>query len=191
MFDAALKALSQMFTRPFRAVLLKAVGLAVAFLVVVQLALFRVLHWITETGLAWLEQVIGPVSHTTVAVLDWVVALALGLGLFTGAAMLMPAVTSLVASFFADEIGALVEATHYPDDPPGAALPLWLAGWEGIKGALLATVVYLLATILLLFAGAGVVVFFVATAWAQQDYSSRLSFRYRSSTSRRRCSAWR
>jgi uncharacterized protein involved in cysteine biosynthesis len=88
------------------------------------------------------------------------------MGLFAGAVFaLMPAVTALVASFFADEIAELVERSHYPADPPGVAPPLWLAIREGTKTALLAVEVYLCALQFLLFAGAGVVLFFVATAW--------------------------
>lgn len=167
MLDAALKAFAQMFTGRFRTVLLKSIGLAIMFLAVIHAALFRLLHWLSDIGLTWLEQAIGPVSHTAITVLDWVVAIALGVGLFGGAVMLMPAVTSLVASCFADEIGALVEGSYYPADPPGVALPLWLAAWEGIKAALLATIVYIGASAFLLFAGFGIVLYFFATAWVQ------------------------
>ena len=38
-------------------------------------------------------------------------------------AFLMPAVTALVASLFADEIAETVERTYYPADPPGKPLP--------------------------------------------------------------------
>jgi len=167
MLDAVFKALGQVFTPPFRAVLLKSAGLAIALLVVVVAILFRVLEWLSAAGMSWLEAAIGPLAHTPIVVLDWIVAITLGIGLFTGAVMLMPAVTSLVAGFFADEIAALVEATYYPAEPPGVALPLWLAVWEGLKAALLATAVYICATPFLLFAGLGVVLFFLATAWVQ------------------------
>ncbi len=43
MLDAALKALAQMFTQPFRSVLLKSAGLAVALLAVLAIALYRLL----------------------------------------------------------------------------------------------------------------------------------------------------
>jgi uncharacterized protein involved in cysteine biosynthesis len=79
--------------------------------------------------------------------------------------MLMPAVTAMVGSFFADQIADEVEREHYPADPPGKALPLWLAVWEGLKTALLALIIYLCAAPLLLFAGFGAVVFFLATAY--------------------------
>jgi len=165
MLEAVFKALGQMFSQPFRRVLFKSVGLAIAFLVVVLVVLFRLLEWLSGTETEWLEATIGPTAHGTLAVLGWIVAVALGLGLFTGAVLLMPAVTALVASFFADEIAELVERSHYPADPPGVAPPLWLAVMEGVKTALLAVAVYLCALPLLLFAGAGAVVFFVATAW--------------------------
>ena len=165
MLEAVLKALGQMFSRPFRTVLFKSVGLAIVFLVVVVVVLFRLLEWLSGTGMEWLEVMIGPAAHGPLAVLGWIVAFALGVGLFTGAVLLMPAVTALVASFFADEIAELVERSHYPADPPGVALPLWLAVTEGMKTALLAIAVYLCALPFLLFAGAGAVLFFIATAW--------------------------
>ena len=165
MLDAVLKALGQMFSRPFRAVLLKSAGLAIAFLVVMVIVLFRLLEWLSGAGVKWLEVTIGPAAHGPLAVLGWIVAVALGVGLFAGAVLLMPAVTALVASFFADEIAALVERSHYPGDPPGAALPPWLATTEGVKTAALAVMVYLCALPFLLFAGAGAVLFFIATAW--------------------------
>jgi uncharacterized protein involved in cysteine biosynthesis len=87
------------------------------------------------------------------------------LGIVVGSIFLMPAVTSFVASLFADEIADQVERENYPSDQPGVALPLWLALSEGARTALLAVVVYIAATILLLFAGFGAVIFFLATAW--------------------------
>jgi CysZ protein len=165
MLEAVFKALGQMFTRPFRTVLLKSVGLAIALLVVIVIVLFRLLEWLSGTGMSWLEVTIGPAAHGALAVLGWLLAVALGVGLFAGAVLLMPAVTALVASFFADEIADLVERSHYPADPPGVALPLWRAMAEGIKTALLAVAVYLCVLPFFLFAGAGAVLFFIAAAW--------------------------
>jgi uncharacterized protein involved in cysteine biosynthesis len=165
MLEAVFKALGQMFSQPFRMVLFKSIGLAIAVLAVVVIVLFRMLEWLSGTGMEWLEVTIGPAAHGPLAVLGWIVAFALGFGLFTGAILLMPAVTALVASFFADEIAELVERSHYPADRPGVALPLWLAVAEGVKTALLAVAVYLCALPFLLFAGAGALLFFLATAW--------------------------
>jgi len=179
MLEAVLKALGQMFSRPFRAVLFKSAGLAIAFLVVVVIVLFRLLEWLSGTGVKWLEVSIGPAAHGPLAVLGWIVAVALGVGLFAGAVLLMPAVTALVASFFADEIAGLVERNHYPADPPGVALPLWLATTEGVKTAALAVVVYLCTLPFLLFAGAGAVLFFIATAWLlSREYFQLAAMRF-------------
>jgi uncharacterized protein involved in cysteine biosynthesis len=154
-----------MFSQPFRVVLLKSAGLAIAFLTLVVIVLFRLLEWLSGAGKDWLEAMTGPAAHGPLAVLGWIVAIALGLGLFAGAVLLMPAATALTASFFVDEIAELVERSHYPADPPGVALPLWLATVEGAKTALLAIAVYLCVLPFFLLAGAGAVVFFVATAW--------------------------
>jgi CysZ protein len=181
MLEAVFRALGQMFTRPFRAVLLKSVGLAIALLVVLVITLFRLLEWLSGSGMSWLEVTIGPVAHGALAVLGWIVAIALGIGLFAGAVLLMPAVTALVASIFADEIADLVERTHYPAHPPGVALPLWRAVTEGVKTALLAVAVYLCAAPFLLFAGAGVVLFFLATAWLLgREYFELAAMRFHS-----------
>ena len=48
MLDAAAKALAQMFTPPFRTVLLKSVGLALALLAVLAIALYRLLEWLSS-----------------------------------------------------------------------------------------------------------------------------------------------
>jgi uncharacterized protein involved in cysteine biosynthesis len=165
MIDAAVKALGQIFSPPFRSVLLKSIGLAVGFLVLIGIALDRLLLWLTGAGGQWLETSFGALVHWPVVALGWILAFAVGLGLFLGAIFLMPAVTSLVAGFFADEIAEHVEAEHYPADPPGATLSLMVAVVEGMKIALLSFIVYLVALPFLLFAGAGAVLFFLATAY--------------------------
>jgi uncharacterized protein involved in cysteine biosynthesis len=165
MLASVFKALVQMFSEPFRRVLLKSVALAIALLVVIFIALYRLLEWLTDSGLGYLDTTSGSLAHGVLVGLGSFVAVALGIGLFAGAVMLMPAVTALVASFFADEIAELVERAHYPTDPPGVALPLWRAMIEGVKTAVLAVIVYLCAAPILLFAGAGAVLFFLATAW--------------------------
>jgi uncharacterized protein involved in cysteine biosynthesis len=165
MLDAAIQALLQMFSPPFRTVLLKSVGLAIALLVVVVIALYRLLAWLTSAGESWAEGAIGGLAHGPLAILGWLLALALGFGLIAGAIFLMPAVTALVAGFFADEIADTVEHTHYPLDPPGVAVPIARAIIEGVKIAVLALAVYLACVPFLLFAGFGAALFFIATAY--------------------------
>jgi CysZ protein len=181
MLAAVFKALDQMFTPPFRAVLFKSVGLAIALLVVLVIVLFRLLGWLSDTGISWLEMTLGSWAHGALAVVGWIIAFALGVGLLAGAVLLVPAVTAVVASLFADEIAEIVERTHYPADRPGRALPLVRATIEGAKIALLAVAIYLLAAPFLLFAGIGVVLFFLATAWVQgRQYFELVAMRFHS-----------
>jgi len=92
----------------------------------------------------------------------------------------MPAVTAVVGSFYADRIGDVVEHEHYPADPPGKAMPLPPALWEGLKTALLAVVIYLCAVPLVLFAGFGAVIFFLATAYILgREYFELAAMRFR------------
>jgi uncharacterized protein involved in cysteine biosynthesis len=170
MLDAAVKALGEMFSPPFRTVLMKSVGVAIVCLTVVAIALFRLFEWLSGTGIGWLEgtiggSTVGSWAHGPLAVLSWIIAIALGVGLFTGAVLLMPAATALVAGFFADDIAGRVERGHYPADPPGVAAPLWRMAIEGAKTALLALTVYLCTLPFFLFAGIGAAVFFIAMAW--------------------------
>jgi CysZ protein len=179
MFEAAFRALGQMFTPPFRGVLLKSAGLAVAILAVLTIALFKLSAWLGETSGAWAEGTIGSLAHTPLVFLGWLLAFALGFGLFFGAIFLMPAVTALTASFFVDQIADHVEAEHYAGDPPGQALPLARAAYEGTKTALLAVLVYLVAMPFLLFAGLGAVIFFFAAAWLLgREYFELVAMRF-------------
>jgi CysZ protein len=88
-------------------------------------------------------------------------------------------VTAVVGSFFVDDIALEVERVHYPGEGVGSALPLTRAMLEGAKTALLALAVYLLAVPSLLVAGAGVVIFFVATAYLLgREYFELAAMRY-------------
>jgi uncharacterized protein involved in cysteine biosynthesis len=165
MLDDAARALSQMLAPPLRAVLWKSMGIALALIVVVGIALDRLIAWLLGAGGTAVENGLGPHAHTPATIVAWLLSVAAGLGIVAGSIFLMPAVTSFVASFFADEIADAVERENYPFDKPGAAVPLSLALLEGVRTALLAIVVYIAATILLLLAGFGAVIFFLATAW--------------------------
>jgi CysZ protein len=164
MLTAATKALSQMWTPPFRAVLLKSVGLALLVLIVLGVVLQRLLVWGLESGGAWLRTSL-PSLGGGVGAIEILLAVLVSLGLVAAMIFLMPAVTGLIAGVFADEIAERVERTHYPQDPPGMALPLAPAMLEGVRTALLALLVYLVAVPFLLVAGLGAVIFFLASAY--------------------------
>ncbi len=180
MFEAAAQAIGQMLSPPFRKVLWKSVGLAVVFLVLIGIGLQRLMSWgFTRAG-AWLETTVTSTPHAAVDAVQLMLAVLAGLGVFVGMVFLMPAVTALVASFFADEIAEHVETDYYPADPPGKALPLGRALWEGVKTALLACLVYVCAVPFLFVAGLGVLVFFFAAAWLlSREYFELAAMRFR------------
>ena len=181
MLDAAFKALAQMFSPPFRKILLKSAAIALLLIVVAAIGLHRVLVWFTESGQIWLETTFGLTTTAPLTVLSWVLSVAAALGIVAGSIFLMPAVTGLMASFFADDIAEEVERRYYPGDPPGHALPIVPALSQGIQTALLAVLVYLIALPSLLFAGIGAAIFFLATAFLLgREYFQLAAMRFRS-----------
>src|SRR5271155_4007467 len=181
MLDAAVKALSQILSPPMRAILWRSIGLALVLIVVLAIGLQRLLSWLATSGEGWAEAMLGPGFHTPLNALAWIVSIAAGLGVVFGAVFLMPAITSLVASVFVDEVADHVEHEHYPAEPAGVALPLGLAMTEGVKTALLTILVYLIALPFVFFAGAGFLVFFIATAWlVGREYFQLAAMRFRS-----------
>jgi uncharacterized protein involved in cysteine biosynthesis len=178
MFEAAVKALTQMVSPPFRHVLFKSIGLALVMIVLIGVGLNHVFSWIAASGTTWAEATTG--GHTAWQIVAWVLSFAATLGIITGAVFLMPAVTAFVGSFFVDEIADEVEKTHYPMEPPGTALPLWRAMIEGVNTALLAVLVYLCAVPFLFVAGLGLVIMFLANAYLlSREYFLLAAMRFR------------
>ena len=180
MLDAAVKAFSQILSPPMRSILWRSIGLALVLIVVLAIGLQRLLSWFATSGQGWAEAMLGPGFHTPLDVLAWIVSIAAGLGVVLGAVFLMPAITSLVAGVFVDEVADHVEREHYPAERPGTALPLGLAMTEGVKTALLTILVYLIALPFVLFAGAGFIAFFIATAGLLgREYFDLAAMRFR------------
>jgi CysZ protein len=180
MFDAAYKALTQMLSPQMRAILWKAIGLSLVLIAVAGIALQRLLTWFAGSGQLWVENSLGAGYHTTVDVVAWMISIVAGLGIVLGAVFLMPAVTILVASFFVDDIADHVEREYYPAERVGTALPFGLATVEGVKTALLAILVYLIALPFVFIAGAGFIAFFIATAWLMgREYFQLAAMRFR------------
>jgi CysZ protein len=180
MLAAVVDAFTQMFAPPLRAILWKSIGLALVLIVAVAIALDRLIVHFIGAGGASVETAFGPHAELPVGAIAWLLSVAAGLGILVGSVFLMPAVTAVVGSFFADRIAEEVEREHYPADPPGKALPLWIAAWEGGKTALLAVAIYLCAAPLLLLAGFGAVIFFLATAYILgREYFELAAMRFR------------
>ena len=183
MLAAAAQALSQMFSPPFRAVLLKSIGLALILIILVGVGLNHLLQVLATAGEGAAENALGPGAHAPLRVLAFVLSLAASLGILVGSVLLMPAVTALVASFFVDDIALEVERSCYPAEPVGSPLPLLRALIEGARTAGLAILVYLVALPFLLFAGFGALIFFFCTAYILgREYFELAAMRYHSVT---------
>jgi CysZ protein len=180
MLDAAVKALSQILSPPMRSILWRSIGLALVMVTVLAIGLQRLLSWLATSGEGWAEAMLGPGFQTPLNVLAWILSIAAGLGVVFGGILLMPAITSLIASVFVDDVAEHVEHEHYRAERPGVALPLGLALREGTKTAAMTILVYLIALPFVFLAGAGFLVFFIATAWLLgREYFELAAMRFR------------
>ncbi|MFG1246631.1 sulfate transporter family protein [Xanthobacter flavus] len=166
MLAAAILALRQTFSPLLRGVLLKSMGLALALLIALAVGLEAALtHFVEISSYPWIE--------TTLAVIA-------GLGLVFGIVYLMPAVSSLVAGLFLDEVAERVETTTYPNDPPGQPQPFLRALFYSVRFFGLVLLVNLAALLLLLVPGVNVIIFYVANAYLiSREYFELAAMRYR------------
>jgi len=180
MIDAAFKAISQMFTPALRAVLLKAVGLALILIVIIGIVLQRALLALAQHGADWAEQASGFAPHAVWNTLAWVLSIMASLGIITGGLFLMPTIAAFIGSFFVDKVGDAVEREYYPTEPPGRALPFIRALIEGINIAVLSLIVYLCALPFIFFAGLGIIILFLANAYLLgREYFELAAMRFR------------
>jgi CysZ protein len=156
MIEDAIASLRDMFTPPFRAVLVKSLGLTLALLALLWMALERLAIWATTGGAQW---------FAGAPWLKAVVEIAAGLGLFLGLIFLIAPVALLVAGFFLDELADHVEARIYADGRRGRAVPALTSMILAIKFSGLALLVNLFAFALWLLPGFNALVFLVANAY--------------------------
>ena len=150
MLQDALDSLSDIFSTPFRGVMLKSVALTVAVLALGGVALGHFVIGFVTVSTAWLAAVL---------------SLAIGLGVIAALVLLAAPTTSLVASFFFDEIAALVEHEVDPTGPTGRAAPLWDSTLAALRFAALTLGVMLAALVLLFVPGFGFAAWFAANAY--------------------------
>ncbi len=163
MLAAAIQAFRELFTPPFRAVLLKCVGFTIgllALLIIVLEGLFTHFverpHWI-ETTIEWMG----------------------GLALVVGSNFLIPPVTSLMAGLYLDDIAAEVERVYYPGDPPGEEMPALAAIGAGLKFFLVVLAVNLVALFLLLIPGVNLIAFYAGNGYLLgREYFEMVAMRH-------------
>lgn len=150
MIGDAAAALSEMFTPPFRATLVKVLGLTLLVLVLAVVLLHHALIALVMIPYTWLA--------TAASILA-------GLGLVIGSVFLVAPVSALVAGLFIDGLAERVEREVDPVSPPGRPLPVVQALLLSIRFALLSLAVTLLALVLLLVPGVNAVAFLGANAY--------------------------
>ena len=150
MIADAINSFAQIFSPPFRRVMWKSLGLTAAVLVLAGIGLDRLALSFVHVGPAWLS-----------AVLSIVVTL----GLVVGMIFLAPPTASLVASFFLDEIAAIVERAIDPHGPPGRPLPIAPSVAMGLRFAVLSVLANLVVLLMTIFTGVGVASFMVLNGY--------------------------
>jgi len=150
MFDAALAALREIFSPPFRTVLFKSLGMTFVLLA---------LAW---AGLDRLALSYALVSHPW---LQLALAYATGVGLFILLAFFIGPISVIVAGLFLDDLADEVEADLYPDGPRGRAIPATQAIIMSLRFAVVSLGVNLVALLLLLVPGLNAAAFLFANAY--------------------------
>ncbi|MGJ0506050.1 MAG: sulfate transporter family protein [Methylocystis sp.] len=150
MFDSALAALREIFSPPFRNVLLKSLGMTFLFLALAWVGLDKLALSYVAVNHPWLQLAL---TYAT------------GLGLFIFLAFLIGPISVLVTGLFLDDLADVVEADLYPPDMRGRAIPASQAILMGVRFALVSAGVNIIALLLLLVPGINAVAFLFANAY--------------------------
>ena len=150
MIGDALASLAQVFSPPLRPVMWKTLALTTAILVAAGVALDRLALSAIHAGPAWLGAL---------------VSIAVALGLIVGMIFLAAPVAALVASFFLDEVAAIVEREIDPTGQPGRPPPFLQAVAIGLRFTLLSILVNILALALTLATGVGALSFLLLNGY--------------------------
>jgi CysZ protein len=146
----ALAAFREILTPPFRAVLVKVLGLTLLILIGAVALLDHGLLLLVAVHAAWLSTLLGFVA---------------GLGLLVGSVFLVAPVSSVVAGFFIDDLAEHVERDLDPLAPPGRPLRILPALVLSVRFGALQLGVTALALLLLLVPGVNAVAFLGANAY--------------------------
>ena len=149
MLAAAGQAFEELFTPAFRSVLLKCVGLTIGLLIVLIIGI----EWTFSHFVQW--------PSLVEKTMEWLG----GLALVVGSIFLIPAVSSLIAGLYVDDIAAEVERTAYPQDPPGKELATLPAIGLALKFFIVVLAVNIVAVFLLLVPGINLIAFYLGNGY--------------------------
>jgi len=171
MLAAAGQAFEELFTPPFRAVMVKCVGLTLALLAGLIIAVeWGFTYFVAWPG--WIETAI-----------QWLG----GLALLAASIFLIPPVTSLIAGLYLDDIAGQVERSAFPSDPPGRELPTAKSVWLAVKFFVVVLIVNLVALFLLLIPGVNLIAFYVGNGYLLgREYFELAAMRHMSAAEAKR-----
>jgi len=163
MLMAAFKALGDLLSPEFRAVLLKALGLTLALFIAVLIVVEVLLTTLTHFSWPWA---------------DWVLGVGTGIALLIAFFFLMSPVTAAFAGLFLDQVAEKVEARHYPLELRGTPLPAGRAILMAIKFFVVVLAVNLAVLPVVLF-GIGAVALVAANAYLlSREYFEMVAMRH-------------
>jgi CysZ protein len=175
--DAARLSVANLFAPETRSVFWKVLGLTVLVLIGLWFALrsaFIAFVFPLVTGFF-------PDMPDWAGWLGFVFAIAAGIGLALGLALLMSPVTALIAGLFLDDVAEIVEKRDYPEDVPGAALPLGPAITSSIKFLGVVILGNIGALFLLFIPGVNLIAFFLVNGYLLgREFFEFAAMRFRS-----------
>ena len=167
MLQDAIDSFNDILSPPFRSVMVKSVALTIAVLAIAGLLLDKFALGFLFAAHGWLATAL---------------SVAIGLGVTAGLVLLVAPTTSLVASFFFDEIAAIVERQVDPAGPAGRAAPTLESAMAAVRFAALTLGVMLAALVLLFVPGIGFAAWYAANAYLLgREYFELAAMRFRSS----------
>ncbi|WP_298818781.1 sulfate transporter family protein [uncultured Roseibium sp.] len=150
MFQAASRAMSQVFEPPFRSIFWKMLGFTLGVLLVVWITLQGLVVNFVELPYGWMD--------TALSILT-------GIGAIFALGFLIAPISALFAGLFQDDIADIVEARDYPGDRPGRALPFAQSIGQTIKFTGVVVLGNIFALLLLLVPGINLIAFFLVNGY--------------------------
>lgn len=174
-FSAANAAARHLFTKPFRQLFWKTLGLTLLCLAALWL-IIRQLFFSYLWG--WFAPLL-PNFPEWAGWLGLIAAIILGMGLAFLLALLIAPITALIAGIFLDDIAELVEKKDFPDQEPGHALPLGRAMIVSVKFLIIVIIANILALFSFFVPGLHVFVFFIVNGYLLgREYFEFAAMRY-------------
>lgn len=161
LISSAKKALSDLIDPRMRGILWKVLGLSLLCLIGLWFAIRGLFFWL---AFPWLQDLFPTMPEWT-GWISFLLLLLAAIGLALGLALLMAPVSALVAGIFLDDAAEHIEQNRYPGDPPGRALPTFVALKEALKFLGVVIIGNIFALLLLLVPGVNLIAFFIVNGY--------------------------